>query len=43
MQGDSHADIALSHDDLMKGIYAVGFKKPSKIQEKALPMLLMNP
>ncbi|ORY31638.1 P-loop containing nucleoside triphosphate hydrolase protein [Naematelia encephala] len=31
------------HPDLMKGIYAVGFKKPSKIQEKALPMLLNNP
>lgn len=27
----------------MKGIYAAGFKKPSKIQEKALPMLLLNP
>lgn len=32
-----------SHDDLKKGIYASGFKKPSKIQERALPMLLMNP
>ncbi|KAK8853404.1 hypothetical protein IAR55_004110 [Kwoniella newhampshirensis] len=31
------------HDDLMKGIYAVGFKKPSKIQEVALPLLLSNP
>lgn len=31
------------HEDLRKGIYAVGFKKPSKIQEKALPMLLKNP
>jgi ATP-dependent RNA helicase DDX19/DBP5 len=29
--------------DLLKGVYAVGFKKPSKIQEKALPMLLNNP
>lgn len=32
-----------SHENLLKGIYAVGFKKPSKIQEKALPMLLKNP
>jgi ATP-dependent RNA helicase DDX19/DBP5 len=31
------------HPDLLKGIYAAGFKKPSKIQEKALPMLLANP
>ncbi|WWD19833.1 ATP-dependent RNA helicase DBP5 [Kwoniella shandongensis] len=31
------------HEDLMKGIYAVGFKKPSKIQEVALPLLLSNP
>ncbi|CAD6582702.1 MAG: RNA helicase required for poly(A+) mRNA export [Tremellales sp. Tagirdzhanova-0007] len=31
------------HADLMKGIYAVGFKKPSLIQEKALPLLLNNP
>ncbi|WRT70033.1 uncharacterized protein IL334_007026 [Kwoniella shivajii] len=31
------------HEDLMKGIYSVGFKKPSKIQEKALPLLLSNP
>ena len=32
-----------SHPDLLKGIYACSFKKPSKIQEKALPMLLNNP
>jgi superfamily II DNA/RNA helicase len=31
------------HDDLKKGIYAAGFKKPSKIQERALPLLLTNP
>ncbi|WWC91923.1 uncharacterized protein L201_006875 [Kwoniella dendrophila CBS 6074] len=31
------------HPDLMKGIYSVGFKKPSKIQEVALPLLLNNP
>lgn len=32
-----------SHEDLMKGIIAAGFQKPSKIQEKALPLLLSNP
>jgi ATP-dependent RNA helicase DDX19/DBP5 len=31
------------HQDLLKGVYGMGFKKPSKIQEKALPLLLMNP
>lgn len=31
------------HPDLIKGIYAAGFKRPSKIQERALPLLLMNP
>ncbi|ADV23914.1 ATP-dependent RNA helicase DBP5 [Cryptococcus gattii E566] len=31
------------HEDLMKGIIAAGFQKPSKIQEKALPLLLSNP
>ncbi|KAL4066934.1 P-loop containing nucleoside triphosphate hydrolase protein [Scleroderma yunnanense] len=29
--------------DLLKGIYALGFSKPSKIQERALPLLLANP
>jgi len=44
VQVKSTADAQLlSHEDLMKGIYSVGFKKPSKIQEKALPMLLNNP
>ena len=28
---------------LLKGIYAMGFEKPSKIQETALPMLLASP
>jgi ATP-dependent RNA helicase DDX19/DBP5 len=28
---------------LLKGIYAMRFQRPSKIQEKALPMLLANP
>ncbi|KAK9900382.1 DEAD-domain-containing protein [Cystobasidium minutum MCA 4210] len=31
------------HPDLLKGIYAMGFNKPSKIQERALPLLLANP
>ncbi|KAL7424451.1 RNA helicase required for poly(A+) mRNA export [Cryptotrichosporon argae] len=31
------------HEALLKGIYAVGFSKPSKIQEKALPLALANP
>jgi ATP-dependent RNA helicase DDX19/DBP5 len=29
--------------DLLKGIYAMKFAKPSKVQEKALPLLLANP
>ncbi|KAI9643846.1 RNA helicase required for poly(A+) mRNA export [Ciborinia camelliae] len=28
---------------ILKGLYAMNFKKPSKIQEKALPLLLSNP
>jgi ATP-dependent RNA helicase DDX19/DBP5 len=35
-------DLGLN-EDLLKGIYGMGFQKPSKIQEKALPLLLMNP
>ncbi|KAG4068666.1 hypothetical protein HA402_002357 [Bradysia odoriphaga] len=31
------------HPDLLRGIYAMGFNVPSKIQETALPMLLGNP
>lgn len=30
-------------DTLLKGLYAMKFNKPSKIQEKALPLLLANP
>ncbi|KAI8850614.1 P-loop containing nucleoside triphosphate hydrolase protein, partial [Chytridium lagenaria] len=30
-------------DNLKKGLYAMGFQRPSKIQEKALPLLLANP
>lgn len=31
------------HTDLLKGIYDMGFSKPSKIQERALPLLLSSP
>ncbi|KAF4571593.1 RNA helicase required for poly(A+) mRNA export [Pleurotus pulmonarius] len=31
------------HQDLLKGIYDMGFSKPSKIQERAMPLLLSNP
>ncbi|KAF8632245.1 hypothetical protein AX15_001994 [Amanita polypyramis BW_CC] len=31
------------HQDLLKGIYDMGFSKPSKIQERAMPLLLANP
>ncbi|KAJ3033046.1 RNA helicase required for poly(A+) mRNA export [Rhizophlyctis rosea] len=31
------------HPDLLKGIYGMGFQRPSKIQEKALPLLVSNP
>lgn len=31
------------HEDILKGIYQMRFSKPSKIQEKALPLLLANP
>ncbi|KAI9742298.1 MAG: RNA helicase required for poly(A+) mRNA export [Claussenomyces sp. TS43310] len=30
-------------EQILKGIYSMNFKKPSKIQEKALPLLLSNP
>lgn len=29
--------------DILKGIYAMNFRKPSKVQEKTLPLLMMNP
>ncbi|PWN35704.1 ATP-dependent RNA helicase DBP5 [Meira miltonrushii] len=31
------------HEDLLKGIYGMKYQKPSKIQERALPLLLQNP
>ena len=30
-------------ENLLKGLYAMGFSAPSKIQETALPILLANP
>ncbi|TVY25280.1 ATP-dependent RNA helicase [Lachnellula hyalina] len=30
-------------EEILKGLYGMNFKKPSKIQEKALPYLLLNP
>lgn len=38
----SFEELQLS-DELLKGIRNMNFRKPSKIQEKALPLLLMNP
>ncbi|KAG0138274.1 P-loop containing nucleoside triphosphate hydrolase protein, partial [Tuber indicum] len=35
-------DLGLSQE-LLEGIYFMNFKKPSKIQERALPLLLSNP
>jgi superfamily II DNA/RNA helicase len=32
----------LRPDELLKGLYAMGFQRPSKIQESALPLLLRN-
>lgn len=32
-----------SNPSILKGIYNMNFRKPSKIQEKALPLLLSNP
>lgn len=32
-----------SRPELLKGVYGMGFNRPSKIQEKALPMLLADP
>ena len=39
----SHFATVDRHPDLLKGIYDMGFSKPSKIQERALPLLLANP
>ncbi|EOO04155.1 putative atp-dependent rna helicase dbp5 protein [Phaeoacremonium minimum UCRPA7] len=31
------------HDSILQGLLAMNFKKPSKVQEKALPLLLADP
>jgi len=31
------------HPNLLKGIYGMKFQKPSKVQERALPLLVANP
>ncbi|QPG76654.1 RNA helicase required for poly(A+) mRNA export [Brettanomyces nanus] len=38
----SFEELGLS-EELLKGLYAMKFSKPSKIQEKALPLLVANP
>lgn len=38
----SFEELGLS-DELLKGLYAMKFQKPSKIQERALPLLLHDP
>ncbi|KAI9323808.1 P-loop containing nucleoside triphosphate hydrolase protein [Dichotomocladium elegans] len=38
----SFEELGLSQE-LLKGLYAMKFSKPSKIQERALPLLLSNP
>lgn len=38
----SFEELGLS-EELLKGLYAMKFQKPSKIQERALPLLLHNP
>ncbi|ODV82702.1 hypothetical protein CANARDRAFT_30620 [[Candida] arabinofermentans NRRL YB-2248] len=38
----SFEELGLS-EELLKGLYAMKFSKPSKIQEKALPLLIQNP
>ncbi|KAG7664173.1 DBP5 [[Candida] subhashii] len=38
----SFEELGLSQE-LLKGLYAMKFNKPSKIQEKALPLLISNP
>ena len=37
------SDVLIRHENILKGIYQMRFTKPSKIQEKALPLLLRDP
>ncbi|KAI9891526.1 MAG: RNA helicase required for poly(A+) mRNA export [Vezdaea aestivalis] len=39
----SFEDLGGLSPEILKGIYLMNFRKPSKIQEKALPLLLNNP
>lgn len=36
-------NITYSNPQILKGLYSMNFKKPSKIQEKALPLLIRDP
>ena len=40
---DDTDEECLRSPDLLKGIFDMGFSKPSKIQERALPLLLRDP
>ena len=42
-QADELIFVFHSHPNILKGILALNFRKPSKIQERALPLLLANP
>jgi hypothetical protein len=42
-EGDNGSIRGCRNEDLLKGIYNMGFSKPSKIQERALPLLLKDP
>jgi ATP-dependent RNA helicase DDX19/DBP5 len=37
------ARLTSRHPNLLKGIYGMKFQKPSKVQERALPLLVSNP
>jgi ATP-dependent RNA helicase DDX19/DBP5 len=38
-----YTDHTIRPEEALKGIYHMNFRQPSKIQEKALPLLLVNP
>lgn len=37
------SDVSCSSPQILKGIYSMNFKKPSKIQERSLPLMLTDP
>ena len=43
MYSHSFTHTITSRPELLKGVYGMGFNRPSKIQEKALPLLLADP